>query len=116
MELGILHKNRLLVFVFVMSIFIVGVLACSNSVATPWTPKFALIPHEPGAAPMIPHPKAGFQDCDLCHVESAGLSGIKIDAEHSCTECHESTEFQGVCEEATPINATCAIDICHLYP
>ncbi|UCE97850.1 MAG: hypothetical protein JSV74_00505 [Dehalococcoidia bacterium] len=111
-----MYKNRLLVFVFVMIIFTVGILACSNSATIPRTFMFALIPHEPGAAPMVPHPEKGYIDCDLCHVETAGISIIKIDKEHGCTECHDSTEYDGICLEDTPINATCALDICHLYP
>lgn len=111
-----MHAKKLLIIILALVISVIGIIACNSTVVTPQTPLFALIPHEPGAAPMIPHPEQGFIDCDLCHIEAAGISFIKIDKEHSCEECHESSEYQGVCEEATPIIATCAIDICHLYP
>jgi hypothetical protein len=103
--------------IILVFIVIILILACSNAITTTQTPKFALIPHEAGEAPMIPHPRLAFTECDLCHIEASAVgSFIKIDEGHSCDECHESLIYQGPCEETSPVNTICAMDICHLYP
>ena len=82
---------------------------------------FALIPHEPGESPKIPHPKnAAYNTCDLCHINpSTPISSIKIDDSHACNECHklrDSGEEAETCQETIPVNLTCIFSVCHNYP
>jgi hypothetical protein len=97
-----------------------GILSCNikgNDVDISPTPKFILIPHIPGEAPMVPHPMQLFEDCVQCHIDTSNIgSFIKVHKEHSCDECHMNLDYEGPCLETEPPNLSCAIDVCHLYP
>jgi len=110
--------NVRLVIIILTIVLSIGILSCSNaSVTTSPALKFALIPHGLEEPPMVPHPKQAFKDCALCHIDTSNIgSSIKIDKEHSCEECHVSLDYDGSCQETFPVNVTCDIDICHLYP
>ncbi|MFC1866075.1 hypothetical protein ACFLYB_05130 [Chloroflexota bacterium] len=115
-----MNNGRLLGIVLAIVLF-VGILSCSNAgdnvSITTTTLIFSLIPHEPGETPMVPHPKQLFKECNLCHIEALNVgSSIKISIEHSCEECHLNLDYNGACQETSPVNITCNIDICHQYP
>ena len=114
-------KVRLVVVVLAILVSILS-LSCSTSgnAANSRTPLFPLIPHEPGDAPMVPHPKIAYADCALCHIDTSNAgSSIKILGEHSCNECHDVILYMGYdgpCYETDPVNNSCTLDVCHLYP
>ena len=93
------------------------VISCGNTsdnVNTTPTVKFVLIPHEPGEAPLIPHPKQLFDDCELCHIDILNTgSVIKVFWDHTCNECHMNMDYAGSCMETEPINNTCIVGVCH---
>lgn len=114
-----MSKGNLITIILIIVIS-TGISSCStpnDDVDISPTPKFTLIPHAPGDTPMIPHPKQLFKDCALCHIDTSNIgSFIKVDKEHSCDECHLSLDYEGQCLETEPLNTTCAIDVCHLWP
>jgi len=109
-----------LIIIVLIIVFPVTVLSCGNTsdnVETSATLKFVLIPHEPGEAPMVPHPKLAFDECPICHIDTSGIgSSIKIEDVHACDECHLNLEYDGPCQETTPAKYTCIFDVCHRYP
>ena len=115
-----MYSARLSGIILAIVLF-VGILSCSSAgasvnTATP-TLIFSLIPHEPGESPVVPHPKQLFEDCSLCHIEALNVgSSIKVSKNHSCEECHLNVDYIGACQETSPVNFACNIDICHQYP
>ena len=108
-----------LVIIILTIVLSVGILSCGNesgNIPTSPTLKFVLIPHEPGEAPMVPHPLQSFDDCALCHIDTSNIgSSIKVFTDHTCWECHERTDYSGPCYETSPINS-CIFDVCHRFP
>ena len=111
-----------LVVVILSILFSILSLSCGTGgdAANSRTPLFPLIPHEPGEPPLVPHPQQSFQDCVLCHIDTSNVgSSIKILGEHSCNECHDvilDIGYNGPCYEVEPVNSSCILDVCHLYP
>lgn len=106
-----------LISIILAIVFFAGILSCSSaggndSNATP-TLLFSLIPHNPEET----HPKQLFEDCAMCHIEALDAgSSIKVSKDHSCEECHLNLDYNGACQETSPVNIACSIGICHQYP
>ena len=123
-----MFKSLPLLLIIVVTIVVVTITSCNTAfqtttTTTPTTTKpiylFILIPHEPGESPMIPHPRnVAYKTCDLCHIDESNLiSSIKIDRVHRCDECHnKSADYDGSCQQEEPVNKSCILKICHIYP
>lgn len=111
-----MQNGRFLIVITVLLI-LASISACTGSNSTTAALKFSLYPHGPDEAPLVPHSRQVYTECDLCHIDPSNAgSSIKILESHSCDVCHKSLDYTGACQETMPANSTCTLETCHAYP